>query len=194
MRSRVFWVLPLLFCGASKAVEPHFYLGAGLDVGGDEVLKIKYVGGGSDSLRAGEGVHLALGTDVDFAGTYMARATIGYKEGGITAKNGDATFSRVPVELTGYRFWGEHGLGAGLTHQSNIRVRCDFSGGICPFSKVDVKDATGVLIEYLYRVRHADTNRGYSIGVRIGGIDYQAEGGGREISGGFFGVNVGATL
>mgnify|MGYP006144240693 CR=1 FL=1 len=192
MRSLVF--ISLLFSVAAQAADPHFYAGLGFDVGGEKIIEVNYAGGGSDSIYAGTGFHLAVGTDVDFGSEYMMRGTIGYKQGGVSASNGDASFSRMPLELTGYRFFGLHGIGAGITHQQNIQAECDFGGGICGVDKVDFDDATGLLIEYLYRVRREDSNKGFSVGVRLGGIEYRAEGGGEDISGGFIGANIGITL
>lgn len=176
------------------AADPHFYAGLGFDVGGDKVLEVDYVGGGSDAVYAGTGFHFAVGMDLDFGSEYMLRGTVGYKEGGVSAKNGDATFSRTPFELVGYRFFGLHGVGIGLTHHRNVQAECDFSGGICPFSKVDLDDASGLLVEYLYRVRREDSNKGFNVGVRLGGIEYKDPGGGDDIGGGFIGANIGITL
>lgn len=181
-------------CLVAEAADPHFYAGLGFDAGGKKIIEVDYVGGGSDAVYAGTGFHLTVGMDLDFGTEYMTRATIGYKAGSVSARNGDASFSRVPLELTGYRFFGLHGIGAGITHQRNVQAECDFNGGICGFSKVDFDDATGLLIEYLYRVRREDSNKGFSVGVRLGGIEYRAEGGGKDISGSFIGANIGITL
>ena len=178
----------------AQAADPHFYAGLGFDIGGDKVVEVDYVGGGSDAVYAGTGFHFALGMDLDFDANYMLRGTVGYKESSVTAKNGDASFSRTPLELIGYRFFGLHGVGVGLTHQRNVQAECDFSGGICPFSKVDLDDSTGLLFEYLYRVRREDSNKGFSVGVRIGGIEYKESGAPDDISGGFIGANIGITL
>lgn len=180
---------------AAQAAEPHFYAGLGFDVGGDKVLKVRYDDGSSDAVYAGMGFHIALGMDLDFGTEYMLRGTVGYKEGGVSAKNGDATFSRTPFELTGYRFFGLHGVGVGLTHHRNVQAECDFSDTICGgIDKIDFDNATGLLIEYLYRVRREDSNKGFSVGVRVGGIEYKAPGGGDDIGGGFIGANIGITL
>lgn len=179
---------------AAQAADPHFYAGLGFDIGGDKVIKADY-GSDSDYVYAGTGFHLALGMDLDFDSEYMLRGTVGYKEGGVSAKNGDATFSRTPFELTGYRFFGLHGVGVGLTHHRNVQAECDLSGvGTCGFDKVDYDNATGLLIEYLYRVRREDSNKGFSVGVRLGGIEYKNPGGGDDIGGGFIGANIGITL
>ncbi|MCK5875822.1 MAG: outer membrane beta-barrel protein [Alcanivoracaceae bacterium] len=192
---RRFVVAALLSVAATaQAADPHFYAGLGFDVGGDKVLEVDYVGGGSDAIYAGMGFHLAVGMDLDFGTEYMLRGSVGYKGTSISAKNGDATFSRTPLEVIGYRFFGLHGVGLGLTHHRNVQVECDFSGGICPFSKVDLDNATGLLVEYLYRVRREDSNKGFSVGVRLGAIEYKDPGGGDDIGGGFIGANIGITL
>ena len=192
---RRFIVATLLsFSAAAQAADPHFYAGLGFDVGGDKVLEVKSVGGGSDAVYAGTGLHFALGMDLDYGSEYMLRGTVGYKVGSVSARNGDASFSRTPIELIGYRFFGLHGVGLGLTHHRNVQAECDFNGGVCPFSKVDVDDATGLLIEYLYRVRREDSNKGFSVGVRLGGIEYKNPGVGNDIGGSFIGANIGITL
>src|SRR5690554_134932 len=190
-----FVVAALLFVSAiAQAADPHFYAGIGFDVGGDKVLEVNYVGGGSDAVYAGSGFHLAVGMDLDFGTQYMMRDSAGYKESNVTAKNGEVSFSRTPFELLGYRFFGLHGIGVGLTHHRNVQAECDLGGGLCPFSKVDLDNSTGMLIEYLYRVRREDSNKGFSVGIRLGGIEYQVPGGTEDVSGGFIGANLGITL
>jgi hypothetical protein len=181
-------IMTLPLTGA--AAEFHLYGGLGLDVGGEKIIEVVYMDGSKDSIRAGEGFHIAVGSDIDLDERYMLRATVGYKVASISAQNGDISFRRVPLELTGYRFFGSHGIGAGVSHQRSVRLSCDFFG--C--GSVDVDPATGGIVEYLYRGRREDNNKGFSVGIRMGVIEYQGSGGGSSVRGNYIGGNIGITL
>ena len=177
----------------AEGTDVHFYAGIGYDLGGDKVEKVEFSDGSTQSVYAGAGFNFALGADVDLSEDTMARATVGMKIDSVTAENGDATLSRVPLELLGYKFWGDHGLGGGLSYHTSVGYDCDFSG-VCDYS-VDLDNEMGFVIEYLYRSRREDSNKGFSVGVRTGfGFDYEAEGGGGSVNGNFIGANLGITL
>jgi hypothetical protein len=57
-----------------------------------------------------------------------------------------------------------------------------------------VDPTTGALVEYLYRSRREDNNKGFSVGIRMGVIEYQGSGGGSTVRGNFIGGNIGITL
>lgn len=187
------FVMGLSASAFAEGSDTHFYAGVGLDAGGDEVAKVKLSDGSSEAIDAGAGVSFTLGADIDLSEDTMLRATLGYKFDNVSAENGDMTFSRVPLEVLGYRFWGEHGIGGGLGYHTAVKFDCDFSG-VCNDS-VDLDDELGLIVEYLYRSRREDSNKGFSIGVRAGlGYEYQADGGGGSVDGNYLGVNLGITL
>ena len=70
----------------------------GLDFGGDTLAKAKFKGGGTDTIKAGEGFWLAGGI-VGIVKNFETQFTIGYKSDSSTASNGSMDFSRIPVEL-----------------------------------------------------------------------------------------------
>lgn len=186
------FVLMFPFAGANAA-DSHFYFGGGLDFGGDKLLEVTYADGSDEKLYAGEGIHLAVGTDIDLSPVSMVRATLGYKFSSITAENGDILFRRVPLELTGYRFFDNHGIGAGVTHHISSKLSCDIDT-VCDFT-ADVEDATGWVVEYLYRSRREDTNKGFTVGVRaVFGLDYEPQGGGADAGANSIGFNIGVSL
>ncbi|MDF1781075.1 MAG: hypothetical protein P1U67_07230 [Alcanivoracaceae bacterium] len=186
-------ILGLCFSSSLMAADAHFYFGAGLDFGGDTLLEVNYTNGGSEKLTAGGGAHFAVGTDVDIRQDVMMRGTVGYKVNNVTAENGDLSFTRVPIELTAYKFFGEHGIGGGVTYLTGGKLKCDISG-ICDFS-ASADNTNGMVVEYLYRSRREDSNKGFSIGVRgVFGVDYTFEGGTESVGGNSLGVNIGMTL
>lgn len=176
-----------------NAAEAHLYLGAGLDLGGDTLVEVTYDDGSDEKLKAGDGVHFAVGTDIDLGPASMLRATIGYKTRAIAAENGDIEFRRVPLELLGYRFFNNHGIGGGITHHISGKLSCDIDG-LCN-ATADVDDASGVVVEYLYRLRRDDSNRGVSVGVRaVLGLDYEASVSNTAADADSIGVNIGLSL
>lgn len=185
--------LSLLLLAPVHAAESHLYFGGGLDFGGDTLLEVTYVDGSDEKLYAGEGVHLAVGTDIDISAVAMVRATLGYKFSSINAENGDILFRRVPIELIGYRFFDNHGIGTGLTHHISSKLSCDIDI-LCDFT-ADVEDATGWVVEYLYRSRREDNNKGFTVGVRtVFGLDYEPRGGGEDANANSIGINIGISL
>lgn len=190
LQAFVFLLLPV---ASAHAADSHFYFGGGLDFGGDTLLEVTYTDGSDEKLYAGEGVHLAVGTDIDISSVTMLRATLGYKFSSIAAENGDILFRRVPIELTGYRFFDNHGIGGGITHHISSKLSCDIDT-LCDFT-ADVDDATGWVVEYLYRSRREDNNKGFTVGIRaVFGLEYEPRGGGEEANANSIGFNIGVSL
>ena len=168
-----------------------FYIGMGLDFGGDELADVDFTDGGSDSVKAGDGISFDIGLDYHIGTQYMVRGTIGTKSDSVDAENGSISFERDQLTLMGYRFFGQHGVGVGMLKHQSAEFDCDLDF-ICDDS-VDAGDASGVLLEYLYRNQNEGANVGFTGGIRVSsGISYKPDVPGAESADGdFVGFTVG---
>lgn len=186
-------ILGVFFSSSLIAADVHFYVGAGYDLGGEKVLELDNNSGANAKLYAGQGANLAVGTDIDLSQDVMLRGTVGYKVAAITANDGDAVLGRIPLEFTGYKFFGAHGIGGGIAYQTGIKLAVEPDGG--GRSTFDADNTSGVIVEYLYRSRRADSNKGFSIGLRgVFGHEYEFDGNPDKFSANSLGVNLGMTL
>lgn len=162
------------FCALSAQADEgrsvFFALTGGLTYGGDEIATITYTDGSSTELRAGN--LFSIGAGALWAPTNMpisVQATLNYHSDYASAKNGDATFSRVPFELMGY-YTGvdKWRFGAGLRFVNSISAELKRDGAAT--ETVDYKNAVGYVIEAGYRI----TKQGW-VNARIGIEEYEPE-------------------
>jgi hypothetical protein len=133
--------------------ERNFYFGlmGGITGGGDKLAEVRYSNGDRESVRAGGLAHIAAGVVWQpVLAPLSVQATIGWHVDGITADNGDITFSRVPIEVLGY-FTGVPNwrFGAGARFVRNAELEADVDGFV---DTVTYKDATGLVLEAGYRI------------------------------------------
>lgn len=135
------------------APERNFYfaLFGGITGGGDKLAEVRYSNGDRESIRAGGLGHLAAGVVWQPTATPLSvQATVGWHFDNISARNGDITFSRVPIEVLGY-FTGVPNwrFGGGARFIRDARLETDVDG----FSDtVRYKDTTGLVLEAGYRI------------------------------------------
>jgi hypothetical protein len=136
---------------AAQKVPPpqrsvYVALFGGLSGGGDELARVRFADGYSESIDAGGLFHLAAGVVIKPPQSPLAlQATIGWQSDSVSASNGDVTFTRYPIELLG--FW--HGipgwrLGGGARFVNGAEFESDVNG----FSDtVTYKDTVGLVLE-----------------------------------------------
>lgn len=168
----------------------------GFEFGGDTLVTTYFVGGGSDKIKAGDGIVLAGGMAfMSDSGKFGVETTIGWKYTGTEAENQKFSFTRFPLGIVGiYNFqFGEkvrHGLRLGLGVTRHINPKLSASGDL---ANGDVKfdDATGAVlqIDYLFP---GNGRTGGIVGLRLTGIDYTASG--ESVSGNSVGLYVGGNF
>lgn len=151
--------LALLACAAQPAAAQmpppqrnfYFALMGGLTGGGDELARVRFSDGYTESIRAGGLLHLNAGLIWQSPLVPVSmQATIGWHGDSINASNGDITFTRYPVEVLG--FW--HGapnwrFGGGARFVNGAKFESDVNG----FSDtVRYKDTVGLVVEGGFRV------------------------------------------
>lgn len=102
-------------------------VGLGFDLGGDTLVTAVYTDGSTTDVKANQGLVLNGGV-VMVTGSFETQATVGYKFGGPTAKNGSITFDVVPVELMEFYRTSNLRMGAGFTYHNSPKLVIDIPG------------------------------------------------------------------
>ena len=99
-----------------------------LELGGDDLLKVGFTNGNSQTVKAGQGGTLAVGAEAMPFGDapVRVRGTVGFKFVGTAADNANIYFTRFPVEgLVSYVLPGGVHAGAGYTVHLAPRLHGD---------------------------------------------------------------------
>ena len=126
----------------------RFLVVAGMEFGGDPVAEVYFTDGKTQSVRAGQGVSLAIGGQfqVPKAEKLLFRATVGYKYVTTAADNAHIRLTRVPINLTAnWMALKNLRLGAGIANQQNIQFKADGLG-----QDAKLKSNTGPVFELAY--------------------------------------------
>jgi opacity protein-like surface antigen len=119
----------------TEAVPPapskmRFLLGTGLTFGGDTLIDLEFEDGDNEQVRSGGLVDLHAGVDYRINQEFSLQATVGYHVDNSVADNGEARFSRVPMELIAYYHvnpsWR---VGAGARYVSGARLKLSGAAG-----------------------------------------------------------------
>ncbi len=107
----------------------RFLMGLGLTVGGDTLATVQYSDGSTDKLKAGGDVLFYAGADYRFNDFFSLEGNVGYHLASTKlARNGEATFKRVPVEFLLHYYVNENlRFGAGARFVNSPEVKIDFS-------------------------------------------------------------------
>ncbi|MCP5207972.1 MAG: hypothetical protein H7A01_12250 [Hahellaceae bacterium] len=144
-----------------------FVLTGGLTYGGDELAELRFTDGDSQKIKAGALLYVGTGFLARFSDSPMSlQATINYHFDISTAENGDATFSRVPLEVIGFYTKDKFRFGAGLSYHLKPTLDIDTDRGSIN-NKFD--DALGYVLQVDYLAA-----KNLALGARILAIEYEA--------------------
>lgn len=187
MRKLSFSLLALAFVFVAKpASAAKLALGIGLHGGGDELVRVIYSSGSTSSVRAGQLISLSIGAAFNVAPNLAGRVTFGYKGDGVTASNGDVSFTRYPVNALLFYQTGNFDIGGGLTYHMSPKLK---GTGSASFVNTDFDDATGLLLEGDYYF----SGTSY-FGVRYTSIDYSVKSSSITVDGNSIGIVLGFLL
>jgi hypothetical protein len=142
-----------------------------LDVGGDELVRLKLVDGSERSLDAGGGFGLSAGLMYQTTFPLAIEATVGFKLGLITSPSGDVVFSRIPLDVVVSVADVGHRVGIGATTHLRPILSCNISG-VCS-NRVAFDTAYGLLCQYAYSTEHS--NRSLELGARLTLMHYAVD-------------------
>ncbi|MBB5019731.1 hypothetical protein HNQ59_003039 [Chitinivorax tropicus] len=123
----------------------------GLTYGGDTLGYLEYTDGKRSDLKGGGLLQLGGGLVIRPVGApYSLMTTINYHVNNVAASNGDATFSRMPLELLGYYHIDSNWrIGGGVRRVLSPKVKMELDGRNLD---VDYNDTTGLVLEVGYGV------------------------------------------
>ncbi|MBO6753528.1 MULTISPECIES: hypothetical protein [Spongiibacter] len=165
--------------------EPVFrgIVNAAVTDGGDDLAKVQFKNASSEKIKAGSLLMLGGGVLIQPRGSaFSYQLTANYHFDSITAKNGDASFDRFPLEALVFYNNGQHRFGVGVSHHLSPEVEFDFDD----FAKetVEFDDATGFVVEYNYEISER-----VWLGLRHTSITYEVSDiNGAEVDGDHFGL------
>jgi hypothetical protein len=188
IQKAMLFTLTLLLAGTAQARDSNLLFQFGLDMGGDELAKVTYTNGDTETIDAGGLFQLALGTTFQTAPeshpNLETQLSLGLKLDLTTAENGDLTWSRIPVEVLEFYTTPQWRFGGGLTYHMNPSL--DGSGEAANIN-VDFDNALGAILE----VDYITAGKTY-VGGRVTLIDYTV--GSTKLSGNSVGVTVGVRF
>ena len=132
-----------------NALPVRFLVGGALEFGGDEVAKIYFTNGNTQSVTAGNGISIAVGGEyrVPKVEKLLLRGTVGFKYVTTAATNAHIRLTRVPIHLTAnWMVTDKLRVGAGLAMHRGIQLNTD---GLA--QDLTFKGANGPTFEIAYR-------------------------------------------
>jgi len=105
-----------------------FLIEGGAEFGGDEILKVSFTNGEDQSMKAGQGLYLSVGGQLEFSKVknFMLRASIGIKYNTTAANNANIRLTRIPINLIPYwKIKNDFRFGIGITSHQSIKLKGD---------------------------------------------------------------------
>ena len=133
-----------------KTSPVRFLIKGAFEFGGDDVAEVYFTNGEKQSVKAGQGVSIAIGGEFQIPSVekLLFHATVGYKYVTTKADNAHIRLSRVPIQVTAnWMATKKLRLGAGLASHQAIRFKADGIGQDMSFD-----GATGPTFEVAYSV------------------------------------------
>ncbi|MFZ6642021.1 outer membrane beta-barrel protein [Undibacterium sp. TC4M20W] len=174
--------LPMIACAQADQKPLRLALSMGLSAGGDTITTVSYTDGTRSNVSAGTGLILSAGADYRYNQYFSGQANIGYHARFTPeASNGDATFSRIPVELLGYYHINEQWrVGAGARFNRNVKL--SGSGAGSQYNR-SFNNSNGAILEAEYLF-----NPQWSVKVRAVKEEFETTYGKQKFSGNHFGL------
>lgn len=132
-----------------KGTPVRLLVGGALELGGERVAEVYFTNGNTQSVRAGQGISVAVGGELQVPQLerLLLRATVGYKYVTTAADNAHIRLTRVPIQLTvNYMLTEQLRAGAGLALHRGIKFTADGIG-----QDITFQGAAGPTFDLAYR-------------------------------------------
>ena len=149
MKKYVF-IIGILSSASFAQESPWQYMG-GIQVsgGGDHLFLGKYSDGTKVDVTAGGGLLVNLGVNHKFNSSLNLQTTLGLHTDGTLATNGNASFTRFPLEVMGfYQFNDQYRIGAGA--RKSLAAKLSTSGVATYQPSAEFNTSVGQVIELQY--------------------------------------------
>lgn len=172
---------------AAHAIEVNGIAKLGMDFGGDSMVKVVFVGGGTSEIRGNEGLLLGGGFSVTNDGrSFALDTTLGWKYAGINASNQTFDFSRYPLDVVAFYNipFGSKGkfnlrIGGGATYVINPTFS---ASGSLANGTVNFDNALG-MVGQVDTVIKFNRRLGINAGLRLTNVEYSVKGVAGSING-----------
>ncbi len=161
----------------AKSQPPHaaktspsieWIVGAGYELGGEELGQVTYSDGSSAPVNANNGIMLNFGGIFpNGEGSDLStQVTLGYKTGGPRIWSSDVNWSAIPVEIIEHYRMSSVRLGLGIAYHINpqLKVNLPSSSFISKYN-----NALGFILQFSW----APVKAGYSVDLRYTSIKFQ---------------------
>lgn len=155
--------------GMAQAADVRPIVKAGIDTGGDTMVTANFIGGGSETVKANEGVFVGGGMSwVNDTKDIEVEVAITYKVAVINADNGDIDWTRLPIDALVFYRTTNFRFGGGLTYHINPKLE---GSGVSNNINVNFDDALGVILQADWRITQK-----INLGLRYTAVEYKADG------------------
>jgi len=143
-----------------KTIAAKLLLEFGAEWGGDELITVQFTNGNEQTMHAGQGIHLAAGTELAFKNlkALMIRMSLGLKWSPTAADDANIAFTRLPLTISPFiKIKNDFRIGVGATAHLSPKFNGDgfvddikFSSAIGPRFEFGYKwiAATYTLMKY----------------------------------------------
>jgi hypothetical protein len=153
----------------ADAAEIRPLFKAGYDFGGDDMVRVVFTDGSSETIKTNEGLYLGGGAAIiNDARNWEFHVTLAYKFAMINASNGDVEWTMFPLEALAFYRFQKIRLGGGLAYHINPSLE---GSGVIGGLDVKFKNAAGAVLQADWRITEQ-----MAAGLRYTVIDYEAKG------------------
>lgn len=161
-------IVPFLMVSMSSAAHAVKWVGEmGLHGGGSKLATATYTSGNTASITAGSLISFGVGPQIDITNNTHIRALFGYKFDSVSAKNGNISFTRLPLDVMFFYQTEQWNFGAGITYHISPTLS---GSGIASNVNGSYKNALGYVAEVDFRLGEF-----FYLGGKYTRIDYQPE-------------------
>jgi hypothetical protein len=172
---RVIGVCGLLGASCTSfAADVKMFGKAGIDLGGDTLVRVEFENGDTQDIDSNNGLFLGGGASIrNDAKTFETEIALTYKFQIISASNGELTWSRMPVDVLAFYLADKVRVGGGLTYHLNPKLDGD---GVVS-GTANFENSLGYIFQVDWRI-----NQSMSVGGRYTILDYTIEGSSEKAS------------
>ncbi len=161
-------VLPLLALAMSSNVYAVKWVAeGGIHVGGDNLATATFTNGDTSKITAGSLLAVGIGPQIDLSENSHLRILLNYKTDNISARNGNLSFTRFPIDLLYFYQTEQWNFGGGLTYHLNPELSGD---GLASGVSGSYDNALGYIAEVDFRLGEF-----FYIGGKLTFINYEPQ-------------------
>jgi hypothetical protein len=146
-------LIACLFASSAFAQDSpwHFTGGILLSEGGDRLFTGKYTDGTKIDITAGGTLALHFGLYRNIGSAFDLQTTLGIHTAGTLGTNGNASFTRFPLEVMGfYQLNDDYRLGAGARKSLSAKLK---TSGVATYQpSLEFKSSVGSVVELQYLI------------------------------------------